>query len=286
MASQARRPKTRSVTAALRPSRMPAYEVALAFLPAEAVSGAKLVSKEMRSAARLVLTKGRYRPVAQCLELVSRLRAIRREDRLYEACRKVTDADEANIVRAAWLLEPTLVAEEVFQGDPHHYKRYIPEWAMRIFEPSFDGLERIVAAMEHVDRHEDFSDRTERFFKDHWTRWVREVGSYPGPADERGHRRMMFIEGHGDRTDARFFRALRHWSDPYRAYRALYAANEQYFWESPREFVEEAETLTADWDVLKRQELLGRLRHTAVQIERCLEEERAEMEADEGSGDY
>ena len=124
---------------ASRRLHMTAWSVALEFLPAERVISAKSVSRELRGAARLVLTRGRYRPVTRWLKLLSLYASIDRDsydDPYYypdKSWHSITGAEGLKpIIRAAWLLEPSLVVEAVFQTDVHPH---LVRWAMHIFEP-------------------------------------------------------------------------------------------------------------------------------------------------------
>ena len=263
---------------------MTAWSVALEFLPAERVISAKSVSKEMRGAARLVLTRGRYRPVTRWLELLSLYISIGRDsydDPYYDpyaSWHSITGTEEVKpIIRAAWLLEPSLVVEAVFQTDVHPD---LIRWAMQIFEPSFDGLERIVAAMERACSQLYWSDPSElafaaqlrlhsspgeSFFAEHWSVWVRQVGTYTTRDDERGYRSTAIKEGHMESAKVRLFNALQNWSDPHRIARVLMAAHGKEFKMMPFGFVERAVALMVSWeDVIKRDEVLLKIQAAAV----------------------
>ena len=260
---------------ASRRLHMTAWSVALEFLPAERVISAKSVSRELRGAARLVLTRGRYRPVTRWLKLLSLYASIDRDsydDPYYypdKSWHSITGAEGLKpIIRAAWLLEPSLVVEAVFQTDVHPH---LVRWAMHIFEPSFDGLERIVAAMERACSQLYWSDPSElafaaqlqlhsspgeSFFAEHWSVWVSQVGTYTTRDDYRGCERIAQV---------RLFNALQNWSDPHRIARALMAAHADEFKMRPFDFVERAVALMVSWeDVTKRDEVLRKIQAAAV----------------------
>ena len=186
--------------------------LALDFLSVEGVVEAKLVSKAARSAARTVLTRGRYQPVARCFVLMNRLGDLP-STTYYE----FTEED-MKIIRAAWSLEPAIVAAE---GILIPRKGDIICEIFDILEPSLDGLERLVAAWEHVSIEESqpWSSQSD-IFCSHFQGWISRrtrsqvVLSNPHDQDQR-------IQTLKDARD-RFWRAVERWSDLPRIVKAVY----------------------------------------------------------------
>ena len=179
--------------------------LALDFLAVEGVVEAKLVSKAARSAARTVLTRGRYQPVARCHALCQRLGALTLTES-YE----ITEVDKT-VLRAAWSLEPAIVAAE---GILIPRKGDIICEIFDILEPSLDGLERLVAAWEHVsiDQSEIFSSNCDG--------WIfRRTSSQAILSNEDPH-----VQRRRSMEDAveRFWRAVERWSDLPRIVKAVY----------------------------------------------------------------
>ena len=179
--------------------------LALEFLSVEGVVEAKLISKAARSAARTVLTRGRYQPVARCFVLMNRLGDLP-STTYYE----FTEED-MKIIRAAWSLEPAIVAAE---GILIPRKGDIICEIFDILEPSLDGLERLAAAWEHVsiDQSEIFSSNCDS--------WIfRRTSSQAVLSNEDPHeqrRRSM------EDAVERFWRAVERWSDLPRIVKAVY----------------------------------------------------------------
>ena len=179
--------------------------LALDFLAVEGVVEAKLVSKAARSAARTVLTRGRYQPVARCHALCQRLGALTLTES-YE----ITEVDKT-VLRAAWSLEPAIVAAE---GILIPRKGDIICEIFDILEPSLDGLERLAAAWEHVsiDQSEIFSSNCDG--------WIfRRTSSQAILSNEDPH-----VQRRRSMEDAveRFWRAVERWSDLPRIVKAVY----------------------------------------------------------------
>ena len=57
------------------------------------------------------------------------------------------------------MLEPSFVVEAILYAESNTTR--LTEWALPIFEPSSDGLERVIAAMEHVKWQQK---RVDQFF--------------------------------------------------------------------------------------------------------------------------
>ena len=242
--------------------RSTAWSIALEFLPAAGVISVKTVSKELRGAARLVLTRGRYRPVTRCLELVSRLGAPKSAHLFREDCRSLPEGSILN-VRGAWLLEPSFVVEAILYAEFNTTR--LTEWALPIFEPSSDGLERVIAAMEHVKWQQK---RVDQFFELDFRRWLAFVGRIVEPNGPPAHLRIFRLpDGYLKRAEARLFQALQHWSCPHRAFLAAFAYSRDDFREEstdPDEFFESVETMTSTWvDQVKRTVFLGYFRDAA-----------------------
>ena len=230
------------------PLHVTAWTNALEFLSAEDVVHKKSVSKGMRSAARIALTRGRHRPVTRCIQLVRRLGNIPGVERC-DAFDSFTEGDKANI-RAAWALDPSLVGEAVVWYNMRSHRPSIVDFLL-LFEPSLDGFERIVAAMEHsvVGRFFDYP---------FWTWFIKVGRGAPGGRleDTAPFTRTQDVEGF-EQMSARLWRAVKSWRDPHNAFRALYAASCGHMARQYREYPFFARTMTADWDSLEGQAKRG-----------------------------
>ena len=217
--------------------------LALEFLSVEGVVEAKLVSKAARSAARTVLTRGRYQPVARCHALCQRLGALTLAES-YE----ITEVDKA-VLRAAWSLEPAIVAAE---GILIPRKVDIICEIFDILEPSLDGLERLVAAWEHVSIEESqpWSSQSD-IFCSHFDSWIgRRASSQavdPSNNEDPHEQRERYME---DAVE-RFWRAVGRWSDLEHIVKAVYP------WQAAR-----AEVMMAWWwtDQVKRNFVVAAIR--------------------------
>ena len=179
--------------------------LALDFLSVEGVVEAKLVSKAARSAARTVLTRGRYQPVALWLALTQRLRAL--TDSYYHFTEQ-----EKHLLRAAWSLEPAIVAAE---GILIPRKRTINSEIFEILAPSLDGLERLVAAWEHVSIGHSFA------FYAVFNCWIVRRAISPvidNNEDPSPTRSSAIIR----EALLRFWRAVERWSDLEHTVKAVY----------------------------------------------------------------
>ena len=136
-------------------------ERCLEFLPFEEVhTNVKQVSKEVRSAARRSLTRGRWRPVKYILENAIVTNALERPPSAAETAR----------FREAWALDPGLVLLELNllwrnkkEGheddiDPGNFwawnrQQFKPSVArfLALVEPSIDGLGRLTMALERIE---------------------------------------------------------------------------------------------------------------------------------------
>lgn len=231
-----------------------AWTGALEFLSAEDVIHKKSVSKGMRSVARIALTRGRHRPVTRCIQLVRRLGKIPGGVDRCDTFDSFTEGDKADI-RAAWALDPSLVGEAVLWYNKiissEQYRPLIVDFLL-LFEPSLDGFERIVAAMEHsvVGRFFDYP---------FWT-WFAIVGR----GAPRGRRKDAWppeaeredVEGF-EQMSARLWRAVKNWRDPHNAFQALYAASFGHMEAHYHEYAFFARRMTADWDSLEGQAKRG-----------------------------
>ena len=107
------------------------------FLPFDHALETKLVSKELRSAARRAIAHGRWRPIKfvaeRALDLVSA---------------KPVPAAALSTFRAAWELDPGLVVLEIGQWS----RRREAAKFLTLVEPTIDGLPRVVAAIERTYR--------------------------------------------------------------------------------------------------------------------------------------
>ena len=119
-----------------------------------------------------------------------------------------------------------------------------------LFEPSLDGFERIVAAMEHsvVGRFFDYP---------FWT-WFTKVGrgAPGGRLEDTAPFTREDVEGF-EQMSARLWRAVKSWRDPHNAFRALYAASCGHMARQYHEYPFFARTMTADWDSLEGQAKRG-----------------------------
>lgn len=104
----------------------------LEYLTYAEADASKAVSTEVRLAARTVLDAGHFEKVTTALYLVETL-LLRTE---------FAFAEEETCVRAAWSIEPRLVAKAAVTSDHH--------WVLAVLEPTSDGLPRIVASLEGV----------------------------------------------------------------------------------------------------------------------------------------
>jgi hypothetical protein len=92
----------------------------------------KAISTDVRLAARTVLEVGRFEKVNTALWLIPRL--------LPRHC--FAFPEEKACVRAAWSIEPRLVAKAAVTCGQ--------DWILAVLEPTLDGLPRIVASLEGV----------------------------------------------------------------------------------------------------------------------------------------
>ena len=237
-----------NITASPTKSLMATWTVAFEFLPFEGVVSMESVSKQFRSAARLVLTKGRYGPVARSLALVSRLRALPRDDRV-SASASLTEGDKANI-RAAWSLEASIVVDAVLRADIDGSKYDLVSLLtvnfLEICEPKLDGFERIVAAMEHSDIYQIFE----------WAFW--------GWVDKVDPRELSETF---EQQELRLWRAVESWDSPSRAFDALHAAIAEGF-DDWMEYASHAREMTAGWtDKSKRDVVIAKFQEVIDEIE-------------------
>ncbi|KAH8098227.1 hypothetical protein JL720_1159 [Aureococcus anophagefferens] len=241
-----------NITASPTKSLMATWTVAFEFLPFEAVVRMKCVSKQFRSAARLVLTKGRYEPVARSLALVSRLRALPHSttsDDRESASASLTEGDKANL-RAAWSLEASIVVDAVARADldgEYNIVTALTVNFLEIFEPTLDGFERIVAAMEH-------SDIYQIFFEWAFWNWIEKVD----PRD---------LNETFEQQELRLWRAVESWDSPSRAFDALYAAINEGF-DDWFIYASHAREMTAGWeDQSKRKVVIAKFQAVTDEIE-------------------
>lgn len=177
------------------------WGVVLPFLPAEHVADAKSVSKIFRSTARTVLTRGRFKHHTRCAKVMS---AWAPNEELV-----VSDADRA-CFRLAWASDPGLAAAEAASTlsdrkiwDLRAKSKDLPlEILFDVVEPSLDGLERIVAGMEHAE-----GTGFACFFEWGFWSWV----------DKRTN-----DEDEADSCVTRVWRAVERWRDPRHAFGAVY----------------------------------------------------------------
>lgn len=159
----------------------------------------------------------------------------------------VTEGDKANL-RAAWSLEGSILGDEM--GDN------ITVNLLEILEPTLDGFERIVAAMEHT------GDAT-FFFEWAFWRWVRNV-------DPRA-----FIETF-EQLELRLWRAVESWDSPSRAFDALYAAIAEGF-DDWMEYASHAREMTADWtDKSKRDVVIAKFQDVTDRLQEEFDEDYME----------
>ena len=92
----------------------------------------RAISTDVRLAARTVLEVGGFEKVTTSLYLMANL--LPRDEFAF--------AEEDACVRAAWSIEPRLVAKAAVTCDQH--------WVLAVLEPTSDGLPRIVASLEGV----------------------------------------------------------------------------------------------------------------------------------------
>ena len=237
-----------NITASPTKSLMATWTVAFEFLALENVVTMKSVSKQFRSAARLVLTKGRYEPVARSLALVSRLRALPRDDR-ESASDSLTEGDKANL-RAAWSLEASIVVDAVLRADIDGSKYDLVSLLtvnfLEICEPKLDGFEHIVAAMEHSDIYQIFE----------WAFW--------GWVDKVDPRELSETF---EQQELRLWRAVESWDSPSRAFDALHAAIAEGF-DDWMEYASHAREMTAGWkDQSKRKFVIAKFQEVIDEIE-------------------
>ena len=114
------------------------------FLPFDQALESKQVSKDVRSAARRAIARGRWRPVKfvaeRAFDLVSA---------------KPVSAAALSTFRAAWELEPGLVVREIAEWEDGSALTDDGFWAavfLKLVEPTIDGLPRVVAACERTHR--------------------------------------------------------------------------------------------------------------------------------------
>jgi len=230
-------------------SLMATWTVAFEFLPFEAVVRMKSVSKQFRSAARLVLTKGRYEPVARSLALVSRLAALPLNDR-ESASASLTEGNKANL-RAAWSLEASILGDAI-------QAEYMTVDFLEICEPTLDGFERIVAAMEHTG-----STAVSRFFDGVFWAWIDKVD----PRD---------LGETFEQQELRLWRAVESWDSPSRAFDALYASIAEGF-DDWMNYASHAREMTADWtDQSKREFVIAKFQEVTDTLQEEFDEEYME----------
>lgn len=249
-----------NITASPTKSLMATWTVAFEFLALENVVSMKSVCKQFRGAARLVLTKGRYEPVARSLALVSRLRALPHSttsDDRESASASLTEGDKANL-RAAWSLEASIVVDAVLRADfDGEYNIVTPLTVnfLEIFEPTLDGFERIVAAMEHSDIYQIFE----------WAFW-----NWIEKVDPRDLNETF------EQQELRLWRAVESWDSPSRAFDALYAAIAEGF-DDWMEYASHAREMTADWtDKSKRDVVIAKFQAVTDEIQEEFDEEYME----------
>ena len=237
---------------------MATWTVVLEFLPFTTVVLAKSVSKELRSAARLALTTGRCKDITRSLKLVSRVGALRRDDR-GGACDAFTEEERATI-RRGWSMAASIVGVAVQRAD--WYPSAFSEIFFGICEPTHDGLERIVAAMQKSD--------VELFFRGPFWRWVRHMG----PLD------LITV----DLITERVWAAVGKWRNADRCFEALKGLEGLESEEKdPMEcahLCDRAARLTASWkDKVKAQHVIDGFQAFADELE---EQFREDYEAEHG----
>ena len=152
-------PRLRSQTGFTRILPPELVERCLESLPFEEVHTIKQVSKEVRSAARRSLTRGRWRPVKYVLENAIVTNALERP----------SSAAEIATFRAAWAADPRQVLLEFVllwhnnteslggwhQSQTWTSSEFYPSVArfLALVEPSIDGLGRFTMALERVEHH-------------------------------------------------------------------------------------------------------------------------------------
>ena len=133
----------------------------LEFLPfAEVHAGVKQVSKATRKAARMALTRGRWRPFRYVAEqglavcaatgCLGNGRGLGANARVGDAASAVPAAACATF-REAWTLDRSLVMRIICKDrGPGTYGEAYQACFLRIVEPSIDGLSRIIGARENA----------------------------------------------------------------------------------------------------------------------------------------
>ena len=122
----------------------------LEFLPSHDVAVAKPSSKALASAARLALTRGRWKPLKKFCE--TGREALQR---LHDYYHNKGDSETQALFREVWALEPSEVLVEIASWPcSYHYKSHrhqISEFLL-VVEPSTDGLGRVLAASRATRR--------------------------------------------------------------------------------------------------------------------------------------
>ena len=122
------------------------------FLPFDQALESKQVSKEVRSAARRAIARGRWRPVKfvaeRALDLV--LATVRRPGRPA----KPVSAAALSTFRAAWEIDPGQVVREIAEWQETSRVAIGTHAAifLELVEPTIDGLPRVLAACERTHR--------------------------------------------------------------------------------------------------------------------------------------
>lgn len=224
------------------------WNLVLEYLPIEKVVECKTVSSsELSVAARFALTKGRWKPVAECCRLLSDFCGLGPA----EALRRGGDPR----YDAAWALDPGLTAAEYVRIQR---EQSVPSNCVSVFlavvEPSMDGIGRVIGSLEHAfDRVEDVAT----MFLD----WVDRVGGED-----------MFRKPRVDQLWTSLWRELERWSDGERAGQLL--TGEIFFeWFEGDVSEDYAFRMTASWTGKggkKRAALIG----VIAEIEADFEEQR------------
>jgi hypothetical protein len=127
----------------------------LSFLPIDDAFQAKQISRATRSAARRVLTRGRWRPLwflnKHGFDAIRGDRARRSVASIEKSV--VESLPEATLTQfhAAWAIEPSEVLLQLNDWPFLHKKlpmMLAPSRLLQFVEPSIDGLQRVIAALE------------------------------------------------------------------------------------------------------------------------------------------
>ena len=203
------------------------WNLVLEYLPIEKVIESKTLCTDLRRAARLALTKGRWKPVAQAV----------RQFKTWGS-RLVDTKDPCYL--AAWALDPKLLAAEA--PSPVYFG-----FLITIVERSIDGLGRVVESLEQFTRPDSSEDVTTIFL-----RWVERVS----PSGRYCQSTVW----------TRLWRELERWSDGTRAGHLL-TSQTFLDWFEGEFGQEYALEMTDDWiDQNKRQALMSHIAETEARF--------------------